>query len=353
MSTATSARRRAPGWRVASNLGTSVTPVVVCGIADPLAERRLVGFAADLVERLDGRLVLAHVQPEPLLASAPQIAYAARASGPSPSLRVVARRLARLAADVGSAPTTKVHVGFGKLEEHLLATARREDAALILIGSPAQRLTQLASCPVVVVPSAAVPDAGAAAANWGRQPIGAELTASNAGAMTSSKGGNVTPRSVVCGIDGSLDARLALRCAAELAELLRMRLVVAHVVQPPASTPGFGPTARQLAEIPLDTLLAAGESLVDRMLEEEHLSDAKRRIVSGFPADRLADIADEEGAELLVVGSRGRGAFKSAFLGSVSTDVVGVARCPVLVVPPGAARMEELTGVPAAPAGSV
>jgi nucleotide-binding universal stress UspA family protein len=53
----------------------------------------------------------------------------------------------------------------------------------------------------------------------------------------------------------------------------------------------------------------------------------------GFPGDRLADLADEEAAELIIVGSRGRGAVKAAILGSVSTDVIGVARRPVLVVP--------------------
>jgi nucleotide-binding universal stress UspA family protein len=41
---------------------------------------------------------------------------------------------------------------------------------------------------------------------------------------------------------------------------------------------------------------------------------------------------------MIVVGSRGRGAFKAAFLGSVSTSLIGIARCPVLVVPPGAAH---------------
>ena len=56
----------------------------------------------------------------------------------------------------------------------------------------------------------------------------------------------------------------------------------------------------------------------------------------GQPAECLADLADEEGAELIVVGSRGRGAFKSAFLGSVSNALLGVARCPVLIVPPAA-----------------
>ena len=66
------------------------------------------------------------------------------------------------------------------------------------------------------------------------------------------------------------------------------------------------------------------------------LEQADRRVVVGHAAERLADLADEEEAEMIVVGSRGRGAFKAAFLGSVSTSLIGVARCPVLVVPPGA-----------------
>ena len=61
-----------------------------------------------------------------------------------------------------------------------------------------------------------------------------------------------------------------------------------------------------------------------------------RRVVFGFTADRLADLADDESAQLIVVGSRGRRGFKAAWLGSVSADLIGVARCPVLVVPPAA-----------------
>jgi nucleotide-binding universal stress UspA family protein len=45
---------------------------------------------------------------------------------------------------------------------------------------------------------------------------------------------------------------------------------------------------------------------------------------------------------LIVVGSRGRGRFKAALLGSVSNSLVGLARCPVLIVPPGAAENSDL-----------
>lgn len=139
---------------------------------------------------------------------------------------------------------------------------------------------------------------------------------------------------MVCGIDRSDEARVALRVAARLADELGLRLVVAHVVQPQATATGIGPTAHQLASLPLDTLRTGAEALVDRILDEERLGGTERRVVFGFTADRLADLADDEDAELIVVGSRGRRGFKAAWLGSVSMDVIGVARRPVLVVPP-------------------
>jgi nucleotide-binding universal stress UspA family protein len=73
----------------------------------------------------------------------------------------------------------------------------------------------------------------------------------------------------------------------------------------------------------------AAERLLEHVVVAAGLIDAERRAAVGVPAERLADLADEEDAELIVVGSRGRGAVKSAFLGSVSNRLVGVARCPV------------------------
>ena len=87
---------------------------------------------------------------------------------------------------------------------------------------------------------------------------------------------------------------------------------------------------------PAPELSRVGERLLDRVAEAEQVAFAERCVLHGLPAERLADLADEEGAYLIVVGSRGGGAFKRAFLGSVSSDVIGLARRPVLVVPPGA-----------------
>jgi nucleotide-binding universal stress UspA family protein len=149
-------------------------------------------------------------------------------------------------------------------------------------------------------------------------------------------------KTIVCGVDGSADSEAALRVAARLADRLGDRLVLANVVEyvnssyATARAIGPGLVAQPALADVLGEQVRAGERLLEEMADRANVETADRRVVAGFAAERLADLADEEDAELIVVGSRGRGAFKAAFLGSVSTSLIGVARCPVLVVPRGA-----------------
>jgi nucleotide-binding universal stress UspA family protein len=147
--------------------------------------------------------------------------------------------------------------------------------------------------------------------------------------------------SIVCGIDGSADSRAAVKVAAQLADRLGKTLILAHVAEfahvPNAAAYPFGGIA---GPTPIAEEAESEEEAAARLLEcvadDAGVADAERRVAIGHPAERLADLADEEDADLIVVGSRGRGALKAAFLGSVSYNLVGVARCPVLIVPPGA-----------------
>jgi nucleotide-binding universal stress UspA family protein len=141
--------------------------------------------------------------------------------------------------------------------------------------------------------------------------------------------------SIICGVDGSNESRVALRVAAQLSGQLGLRLIVAHVSQAATFAPAYGSTPVLTKATGAD--LRAGEELLEQVALDEGLTEAALRSLYGLPSERLADLGDEEGARCIVVGSRGRGAFKAAFLGSVSRDLIGVARCPVLVVPPGAA----------------
>ena len=140
---------------------------------------------------------------------------------------------------------------------------------------------------------------------------------------------------VVVGVDGSPGARAALEFALQEADRrgVRLRVVVAArlpeywamasgmVAPPPESEIVAG--ARGVAREAVDAVLTARPDLASRVAVSV---DA----VAGEPAQVLLDAAD--GADVLVVGHRGRGAVRSALLGSVGLHCVLHAACPVTVV---------------------
>lgn len=61
------------------------------------------------------------------------------------------------------------------------------------------------------------------------------------------------------------------------------------------------------------------------------LTDPVIRVLHGDPAQQLCQLAADENASAMVIGSRGHGGFRRALLGSVSDHVVRHAPCPVIV----------------------
>ncbi len=143
--------------------------------------------------------------------------------------------------------------------------------------------------------------------------------------------------SIVCGIDASHKAQVALDVARAVAERLGHRLVVVHAVPVPTPDLLLTAPARVSAHVEHIDLLGrdTGERLLSQAIEHHNLTTAEPRLERGGAAERLCAVAGEEDAELVVVGSRGAGTLHSAILGSVSTAIVRDAPCPAVVVPPG------------------
>ena len=74
------------------------------------------------------------------------------------------------------------------------------------------------------------------------------------------------------------------------------------------------------------------EEVVGDVVTEEEADRVVVRVVSGHASGSIVEEARD--ADLLVLGSRGRGGFVGLVLGSVTSGVVNHAPCPVVVVPP-------------------
>jgi len=169
------------------------------------------------------------------------------------------------------------------------------------LGSVATALCHRADAPVVVVPAAS-PDPRA-------------------------KG--VSMKKIVVGVDGSPTSEDALRFAYDEARLAGAELVVLHGWSYPYA--GFRSGSEPRDEMKLDALRQL-EASIDSLapLRAEGDVAVHARLVEDSPAKAL--IEEAEDADLVVVGSRGRGGFKSLLLGSVSRAVVQHAPCPVAVI---------------------
>jgi nucleotide-binding universal stress UspA family protein len=139
-------------------------------------------------------------------------------------------------------------------------------------------------------------------------------------------------QTVVVGFDESDEAQAALRFALDEARLRGAALRVVHVWTVPAAPGGFGLVAPPTDEH-VEHMSAEAERVVDRALSGlpvEGRPPIERQIVQGSPAQVLIDASQD--ADLLVVGSRGRGGFAELLLGSVSQQCAHHARCPVVIV---------------------
>jgi nucleotide-binding universal stress UspA family protein len=139
---------------------------------------------------------------------------------------------------------------------------------------------------------------------------------------------------MVCS-DGSESAVKAAAAAGELARTAGSDLVLVHVFEVPLP-PSLMPTESGYASLdfsppPADVQEAIVRRTAER-LKSAGIPFKDRREVAESAEQAILDAADEEEADLIVLGSRGLGAVQSFLLGSVSDRVAHHAKCAVLIV---------------------
>jgi len=144
------------------------------------------------------------------------------------------------------------------------------------------------------------------------------------------------PARILLATDGSEEAELAALMAVELADATHSELHLVHVGVVPSflkSYPGTLGYERRLYE--------QIEEMSRELLRKQSLqvkaaggTVAGTHLRMGQVALEIVALAEELGADLIVMGCRGLGGVRRALMGSVSDSVVRHAHCPVLVVRP-------------------
>jgi nucleotide-binding universal stress UspA family protein len=137
---------------------------------------------------------------------------------------------------------------------------------------------------------------------------------------------------IAVGVDGSEHSQRSLEWAMREAAIRKMPLTVITVHPVVAGFLG-GPVVLAADEPARDQARQGAQEAADKAAAAsgDNPPSVTIRAISGFPAEELIEASRD--ADMLVVGSRGLGGFAQLLLGSVSSQVVHHAHCPVVVIP--------------------
>lgn len=147
---------------------------------------------------------------------------------------------------------------------------------------------------------------------------------------------SVTHRGILVGVDGSAASKAAVVWATRDAAMRNMPLTLVHVVVPVVPTSSVSPEFAFPADFfrwQEDQAVHVLDEARDAVNEASHdvaPPMVHSVVLHGGAVATLVDLSKD--ADMIVVGSRGMGAFSRALLGSVSTGLVHHAHCPVAVI---------------------
>jgi nucleotide-binding universal stress UspA family protein len=139
---------------------------------------------------------------------------------------------------------------------------------------------------------------------------------------------------ILAAVDFSEVSDAVIARAAELAKALEASLRLIHVAPPDPDFVGYDAGPQTVRDQVASSLREAHRRIQELAagLRAQGVQ-AKALLIQGPVVDAILREADSTAADLLVLGSHGRGPLYRALLGSVSEGVLRKASCPVLIVP--------------------
>jgi nucleotide-binding universal stress UspA family protein len=154
---------------------------------------------------------------------------------------------------------------------------------------------------------------------------------------------SIFPTKILLATDGSTEAELAAQTAADLAQKTHSELHVVHAFGIAPVGPPVYPEATELQSVEFEAENEERQRISEQRAREVLETEvqkvrsgggtvAEEHLIEGRVAPEIVGLAEEIGAGLIVMGSRGLGGIRRALMGSVSDLVTRHAHCPVLVV---------------------
>jgi nucleotide-binding universal stress UspA family protein len=149
-------------------------------------------------------------------------------------------------------------------------------------------------------------------------------------------------------VDFSAASEAALLKAFVLAECLKIRVVVLHVVHDPVDMPGY--YSGMVKKKKFDRMQDAARAMLEAFIQafrkkygtKQRIKRTERVLVIGLPVTRILQVAEKIDASMVVMGSKGQTGLKHLMLGSVAERVVKLCPLPVMVVK-AASQKEEVS----------
>jgi nucleotide-binding universal stress UspA family protein len=142
---------------------------------------------------------------------------------------------------------------------------------------------------------------------------------------------------LVCAITGSDESADALELGAELSTRLGLRLVVVYAIDGIAASG----SRDGMESVSMKGDRQGAERRLARLVQDHGVDSAERRVAVGEPAALLGQIAAEEAADLIVVGSRARSRLSRRLESRLARQLEAETPIPVLIAPPRTWRANE------------
>jgi nucleotide-binding universal stress UspA family protein len=151
-------------------------------------------------------------------------------------------------------------------------------------------------------------------------------------------GAKAKDQAILVPVDFSAHSAVALECGADLAEALKVPLLVLHVVHDLGEAPGYysvkgrGKQLRRMEDVAADMLDEFIHEARKKHPKHTALENAETVLVVGLPVNRILEVAKKSDARMIVMGSQGRTGLAHALLGSKAEQVVHLSPIPVTIV---------------------